>query len=280
MLRNLLFLNILVVFILLAGCSGTMSNEYSQAEKMVEFSTEFIFTSLDEVVEYAPFIVHGEIIKEEEFDTDTAKYTVSIFEIIKGIIEEREIEVYQTKGTYQLKDQALLFLDGWADELYPNPLYTSISPDTIFILDHEAVKGEESLISTKDTTQFLADVKEKAQQSVQVQAKVRATIEKAKDQQELLELSQHVIHLKVKDIIAENKYVKLVVFEVIQQYKGSLNSEIDRFVLPSSVQEGEEYLVFMNEKEPLVFNLATHQGSVISQSDETAWATMVNFLNR
>jgi hypothetical protein len=66
--------------------------------------------------------------------------------------------------------------------------------------------------------------------------------------------------------MVENPRAKAVIFEKIQEFKGELDEEVDRFILPAHVQVGEEYIVFM-----------TKLGSVVSKS-QVEWDTIYHQL--
>lgn len=267
------------LLLLLAGCNEHRETDLSYENVNIESSKEFEFTNIDEVVEMAEFIVIGEIVNEEEFSEGSSKYSIKVEEVIKGIVENTHIDVYELSNFFEVNERAILFLSGWTDPLYPAPLYTSLSMDTIFKISGEQLTGNQLLLASNNKEQFINQVKETSKNYAGSQKKVEKVISKPTDSSELIGLSQHVIHIKVAETVAENKYVKFVTFEKIKEYKGDLRSEIDRIALPSFVQEGKEYLVFMIEVSEGVFNLTTNEGSVISKKESSEWNAAIKILS-
>jgi hypothetical protein len=268
-----------VLLLLLAGCNEHKETDVSYKVPSMESSKKFRFTNIAEVVEMAEFIVIGEVINEEEILEGSSKYSIKVNEVIKGIVEDTHIDVYELSNFHKVNDKAILFLSGWADPLYPNPIYTLLSMDTIFKISGEQLTGNQLLLASNDKEQFINQVKEISKNYAGSQKKVEKVISKPTDSSELIGLSQHVIHIKVAETVAENKYVKFVTFEKLKEYKGDLRSEIDRIALPSFVQEGKEYLVFMNEVSEGVFNLTTNEGSVISKKESAEWNAAIKILS-
>lgn len=267
------------LLLLLVGCNEHRETDVSYENANMEFSKEFEFTNINEVVELAEFIVIGEIVNKEEFYEGSSKYSIKVDEVIKGIVADTHIDVYELSNFLEVNDKAILFLSGWADPLYPDPLYTLLSMDTIFKFDGEQLSGNQLLLASNDKDQFINQIKEISKKFDSNQKKVEKVILKPTDSSELIGLSQHVIHIKIDETVAENKYVKFVTFEKIKEYKGDLRSEINRIALPSFVQEGKEYLVFMNEVSEGVFNLTTNEGSVISKKESAEWNAAIKILS-
>jgi hypothetical protein len=276
--KTILILIVSALFLLVVGCNEHRETDLSYENANIDVTKEFEFTDINEVVEMAEFIVIGEIVNEEEILEGSSKYSIKVDEVIKGIVEDTHIDVYELSNSFEISEKAILFLNGWADPLYPDPLYTSLSMDTIFKISGEQLSGNQLLLASNNKEKFINQVKEMSKKYAGSQKKVEKVISKPTDTLELIELSQHVIHIKVAETVAENKYVKFVAFEKIDEYKGDLRTEIDKLALPSFVQEGKEYLVFMNEVSAGVFNLTTNQGSVISKKESAEWNAALKIL--
>jgi hypothetical protein len=194
---------LLAVVLLTAGCSQSTtemestsdfgSNEEIVIETTVE--TAVTFDSLSEVVEFTDFIVTGKVIAEELFDAsmNTTIYTVSIDQIIKGMIEEETIDVYEQKGTYPVGEHTIFFLGGWSSPLYPNPVFTSISKDMI-VTSNGGKKSQSVIQAYHDIDLLTSEVLKIARSYSGPQAEVTKTIKEAKDFNELVNLSDYILY--------------------------------------------------------------------------------------
>lgn len=273
----------LVGTVLLNGCSSS-SSQFSSTElkpttiSRSEGQLSVEMETLDSLIEYADNIVIGTVLSEEEFsDSSTYKYTFSVRKDIKGDIDGQEIDVYEDYGNLEVDKEYLLFLEYWESELYPNPVYTSIGhkEDSIILIEKDSLKGSDKILqekkSLKEMIQYIENnsgIKVKKNKGFKIKNKPDNDLD-------LVNSSDYVLSLIPIEISKENKYVKTVKVQITNQFKGTLTEDII-YNLPSKVEIGKEYLVFMKEDEGL--KLTTRHGSIVSKDDEARWNELLEIL--
>ena len=260
---------------LLTGCaeennqviqeSGNLSSE---SESSVRLET------LDDLIRVSDNIVIGTVTDEEQFsEGPTYKFTFTVNNELKGNVEAKSIDVYEFYGDLEKGKQYILFLSFWENELYPNPVYTSVNKGSLIEVDQNTLIGGEMFVGQKTKNEIIEYIKSSKEVSV-FSEKEDAVIEKANDLAELISLSDHILHIVPKELHHENMYVKTVKIEVLQKLKGSMNHEITVLNLPSNIILGDEYIVFL--KGDLSYSLATREGSVVSRDNEALWQEILN----
>jgi len=279
-LRTALCMKIAIVIILLTACNS------SEVEKL-DFSTShsaavehLSIETLEDWIEISDHVIVGEWIASRPYDT-YQEYDVQVQEEIKGNISKSIIQVYSSEPWKEENKDYLLFLSSNDSEYREQVVYTVIGvPNSI-----EAGQIKIGPLQDKNIDQLIKTIRESPNQNVFREK--HKVIQSAANINELIELSDYIVHLRPMAIAFENPSLKAVEFEILEQFKGDDRMKEKQIVrLPATVELGEEYLVFFRiyesereEANPGI-TLTTREGSVISMEDDQLWENIVQSLGK
>ena len=273
---------IITLFLLLAGCSAEPeAPNYDILTGMTQSTKIESIKTLDDVIQASDFIVLGTLTKIESFKTGEILYSIQIEQQLKGHsdIEGQVIDVASQVKLSNENEKYLLFLDYIDSERFQSPIYTSIIHSNPIITD----TFTEGAFKEKSVTKIIKLVSESAQIN-NYTSYPRVIIEEASSLEVLYTLSDYIVHIKPKSSINENSRVKLVLFDLIQKYKGDENIMDRQYViLPSEIELDQEYIVFFNSIEEEgsdvpTLKLSTRVGSIIAKNNEDQWNTVIEML--
>ncbi|UFJ39757.1 hypothetical protein LOK74_17100 [Brevibacillus humidisoli] len=274
---NTISLLLLVAAFVASGCTNSDSSIPVSKHPVREGETLIEYKDVNDLVQHADNIVIGTVTQADAFKGDaTYVYTIKVDNRLKGV-SEQSIDVYEQKGSLQIGSQYLLFLEYWENELYPRPVYTSVGDESIIEVAEGGLKGNEKYTAGKKLNNLLADIS----RSPGLKAAKEKTFhikEKPNNHKDLIESADHILVLTPTHVIDENKYVKTVEVQVVNSLKGSAK-ERTFFNLPSDVETGKEYLVFLKDEDGGGVTLATRKGSIIAK-DTNPWDEVMQELNK
>lgn len=263
--------------LLVSGCTvNPISSNIEHGSSDTETQHAFEIETLDQLIELSHNVLYGKIASIEDFDGTTKKINVLVTKEIKGKTDSDYIDVYEHEEFLEVGKEYLLFLEYWEDELYPKPVYNVIRTNA-FELENGKIK------ETKDSKKF---IKGRSKNELEKfitsspKSKIKSApekniIEEPNSLEELIKVSGHILHIIPTAILAENKYVKNVNVEVLNEYKGEINKNLP-LSLPSSIEVGKEYIIFLKANEEL--DLATREGSVVPKSNSHQWSEVLSKL--
>jgi len=275
----------------LSTINNLPNSSYRKQEKNIEVVT---FTSLlydlstiDNLVKYSDIIILGTVTETENISKSDTKYLVSVDRTIKGTCTD-DIDVYETKDTLQEGKQYLLFLECYYTPLYPREIYTSIDKESIFELSGNKIIG-----ATENANELFKDAQEldkaidliKSCEGIKHENNANAVRNKGLQDTDsdnlnnLIEGSDYIVHVLVNEVKIHNKYVSSVKTSVLKQYKGDLG-DTNGFLLPSSIEVGKEYLLFLTKYEDGGLDLSSRKGSVICKDDIESWNRVIGLVTR
>jgi len=256
------------------GCVEENNQVIQESEsEMISSLSEstLLLETLDDLIRVSDNIVIGTVTDEVPFGDSNYKFIFTVNNELKGNVKANSIDVYEYYGDLEKGKEYILFLESWEDELYPNPVYTSINKNSLIEVDQDTLIGGEQFVAQKTKDEMIEYIKSSKEVSV-FSEKEDAVIEKAKDLAELISLSDHILHIVPKLVGIENTYVKSVEVEVLQTFKGTIGNKV--LHLPANIILGDEYIVFL--KGDLSYSLTTREGSVVSKEDEALWQEILD----
>lgn len=256
------------------GCAEENNQVIQESEsEMISSQSEstLLLETLDDLIRVSDNIVIGTVTDEVPFGDSNYKFIFTVNNELKGNVKANSIDVYEYYGDLEKGKEYILFLESWEDELYPNPVYTSINKNSLIEVDQDTLIGGEQFVAQKTKDEMIEYIKSSKEVSV-FSEKEDAVIEKAKDLAELISLSDHILHIVPKLVGIENTYVKSVEVEVLQTFKGTIGNKV--LHLPANIILGDEYIVFL--KGDLSYSLTTREGSVVSKEDEALWQEILD----
>lgn len=278
------FLVVFSCMFIVTGCTQKQANQAmndNEAEHhlIAEHILDTEIKDLNDVVKLSDNIVIGKVLDEKKYnDSNTYKYTFLVENELKGKVESEEIDVYEAYGRLKKDKEYILFLAFWEDELYPKPVYTSVYKDFIVEINQNNLIGEEELVGQKTKDEFINAIKKSSYvKSVTINnVNNKIVIEKANDLEHLISLSDNIIQIVPKTLQEENIYVKAVEVEVLNTLKGTIKPGNLFLVLPADINLGNEYIVFLKDKENGVYGITTREGSVVSKDNKELWQKIMN----
>ena len=256
------------------GCVEENNQVIQESEsEMISSQSEssLLLETLDDLIRVSDNIVIGTVTDEVPFGDSNYKFIFTVNNELKGNVKANSIDVYEYYGDLEKGKEYILFLESWEDELYPNPVYTSINKNSLIEVDQDTLIGGEQFVAQKTKDEMIEYIKSSKEVSV-FSEKEDAVIVKAKDLAELISLSDHILHIVPKLVSIENTYVKSVEVEVLQTFKGTIGNKV--LHLPANIILGDEYIVFL--KGDLSYSLTTREGSVVSKEDEALWQEILD----
>ncbi|MGG2083048.1 hypothetical protein [Lysinibacillus pakistanensis] len=269
-------INIMVTIASLFFVTGCVTEKKQIVEEITNHESELIseITNIDDLIELSDNIVVGNILYEEQFsDMGTYKYSFSVKNELKGDLDNQTIDVYEAKGVLEKGKEYVMFLEYWENELYPNPVYTSLGDNSIIEIDKNTLNGEEKIINQRTKDEIINYIKE-SPEAKKFLLKNNNIIEEANSTNDLVELSDNILRIIPKKVIHENKYVKTVEIEILQKLKGTIKQENTILNLPAEIELEKDYIVFLKGNED--YRLTTKRGSIISKDNVLQWQDTLN----
>lgn len=241
----------------------------SYSESVVQFE------NVNDLVKYADNVIIGSIIEDNEFSKMTREYTFLVEDELKGSVNSTRIKVYETNDTLSLGNKYILFLESSESEYFPETSYTSVDKDAIIKIDGKELVCEKSELieDSKNIDDFIQKVKISPNLNYQREKPKNTNALSTKGDVDVFTQSDCVYQIIPKTITYENKYIKSVKVEFIKSYKGEFNEDSE-IILPSDIEIGDEYIVFLKEKGNTL-TITTKNESVL-RKDDTNWDDFIN----
>lgn len=294
-------LTIVGLFLFTIGCSSAQneldkvknipSNSSAQyINNYSNFDNDYIHNiiDLDTAIGKADNIIFGKVLIKEPYNsTGTYEIKIEVLENIKGKVDSNIIYLYEIiskVGPFYEEDfehgkEVVLFMEYFANNLFPHPVYTTIySPKTFIEIEKgNFIKGDHDFINEiRELEDLITYILLSPNYDEDTRMPVY-TYDSPRDNNELMDLSDYIVHLHITEVVEETKYVKVVRADVKNQLKGTLESN-RLFFLPFNITVDEEYIVFFRKYENDI-TLTTKDGSVISKTQVNDWEYLMNLFS-
>lgn len=259
---SLVFISVLTSYSYFAG--NIQEKKQNPAGIYSEHRTIKELKSIDDVIGVSTNIVIGNVVSIEDYSDYTDQYIVSIEQNIKGTTNSANIDVYETKGTLEVGSQYILFLESSESVLYPNTKYTSVYKESIIKVENNNLFGDSKIVDKSlDINQLVKNIEKSGKFSLKVnkQYNIKTKYETVDEQ---IEDSDNTAIITASNIVKANKYVSLVKLNPDEEFKGSITSE-DTILLPSNIQEGKKYIVFLKKGKGGILEPSSREGSIVSE---------------
>ncbi|XID90837.1 hypothetical protein ACF3MZ_20245 [Paenibacillaceae bacterium WGS1546] len=273
-----------IAFVLLMIVLVTLANNpmgKSQPEEITESNphqhigsalSAVKFETLDDYIGYADHIVYGKLISSSKFDESTSEYVFSVEKQIKGDTASKQINVYYPQGELESGGSYLLFLERFDGGLYPSPEYNILYFDGMFEVDNDGTAHPNRFLTEKlSLDALIAKIKSSpaiTKNRIKDDSELAMVVREVATADELAADSDLIAHIQPEYIHVKNKYFVIAAVKVLKTYKGDFNEGWE-VVLPSSIEIGKDYLVYLHKKSMAIVTAKT--GSVIPMSNEKAW---------
>lgn len=264
---------LLVLVCLLISYSCTVQHKYEENQGTAKVNSQNSYAeemkSIDDVVGASSNIIIGTVIEKEAFSDFTDKYLVSVDKNIKGAANADDIDVYETKETLKVGDKYILFLQYHESVLYPNPTYTSVNKECIIkVVDNKLIGNSRFVSESLDLDRLVQNIENSKNIAANLNKKFNI-INKYETLDEQIENSDYILIITPININKSNKYVSLVTAKAEAKLKGNVSDELE-LILPSDIQEGKKYIVFLKHNTDIL-ELAAREGSIISEDQTDKW---------
>jgi len=275
--------------------------KYSNPHHMVFGSYRWEPTFENIMTKFATNVVIGTVKSTPQGDGPVGMFDLEVSEDLIGDIGENLIKIYADANALQVEQQYLLVLSKAAFAEYPFDFYVVFHS---FILQIDDSEGLSRLINPVHQTFVRPFVEQKYNTLAEIRPRIRAmasrnrnkdnpdtVIEKAPNLQALVDLSDHVLHIEIRETSAT--CLGLVVtagVSIVNAYKGGDlpymadlvrgYRDVHALILPANVKVGEQYMVFLRGIEGGGGLLVTRHGSLISKEDERFDAVVAMFKDR
>ncbi|WP_134704915.1 hypothetical protein [Ammoniphilus sp. YIM 78166] len=249
---------------------GSANTQSTQGYEKVVAEQQNSLKTFDDILGLADNILIGTVVSQEDNEDGAFKSTFAVEGQLKGSAENL-IDVYEVPGHLEVGKKYILFLEYWEGEFYPNPVFTSVNKDAIIeIQNNNELKGAEKFIKAKNKDELVKYIKNSDSAKLLTKKQFNVVNKYASDDQ-LISSSTTILSIIPKEIIEENKHIKVAKIEITESFKGSLKS--DTLMLPPSIEVGKEYLVFLKEKNGTL-TISSREGSVISKNN-SQWGELI-----
>lgn len=238
----------------------------------LSYNTEI--NSLNDVIKNSTNIILGTVSERQEFSKFTDKYILSVENNIIGNTQASMIDVYEKKDSLKVGSKYILFLEYADTPLYPNPQYTSVYKECIIEVKGDNLIGNMFIDAKASTTEFISNI-QNSPESKNVSARNYEVKNKFENLSDLISYSDYILCIIPENSIQFNKYVKMVDFNLVKEYKGnSLKNE--KILLPADVEDGKQYIIFLRNNGNGSIELSSREGSVISEDQIEIWNEVNN----
>ena len=245
---------------------------YTSSSKLVSIDT------IDDLVKYSDLVIIGTVLESEEIADGQLKYVVSVDKFFKGNAGSENIDVYESKDTLVCNKQYIFFLAMSDYPVYPREVYTSIDKDKLY----EISNGKVNIYSFDSIREdSVENIIENIERSPYINQKTEHSNKKVIEYdstENLIASSDHVVKVSINMVEKINKYVSLINVNVIEQYKGDLGKR-NEFYVPTGLEAGNEYLLFLQESENGIVELTSRKGSIIGKDKSKHRNESINILS-
>lgn len=249
----------------------------NEVEIVTSNSQMYQMDEISDFVKYSDNVILGTVLDSEEIDTLSAKNTVRIDENLKGAIDGKDIDVYETINTLEKGKQYLLFLGHHDSALYPREVYTSIDKEMIIEVVKKEIVSQVHIDYGLDYKSVIKSI-EKSPGLKDIKIKNDKVENKYYDYVSQVGESDYVVSIVVNDMTKFNRFASEVKIDIINQYKGDLE-KCDSIILTSDLEIGKEYLVFLKRLDDGSLTLSSRKGSIISSNSIQEWENAIEVFN-
>lgn len=260
--------------IIVSACSSNPNTNFNVTLPISSSEKSVLFEDIDSLIKYSEKIVVGTVVSEERFNQGgTYKYVVNVKDQLKSDNQSPLIDVYAHQGKLELDKDYLLFLEYQDNELYPNTIHSIL--EKIQIKGNELF-GDSKFIGNNETRTLINYIKKSP--DIFAQKREKTNIKDTESSlNELLTNSNVVMRIIPRNIINENKYIKAVEVSIVEEVKGKA-TEQNVYLLPSNIEIGKEYIVFLKDREGSL-RLTTKKGSIVSKEETETWNKIISQIN-
>ena len=210
--------------------------------------------------------------------TGQSVFTFSVLSLLAGEKHSDTIQVINPTPLYEYGENYLLFLSCLSSTIYPFDIYVPFDPYTFRITEGEYIDCLQSVEDSESGTPrtfvqpfktpehnrlcFLKEHIKKHSGSV----RKSTTVSENKDLLYLLEESELILEIVPTTIEPINPFLLDVWYEITACFQGECPLD-NWLMLPNSIEQGCQYLVFLTEKEPGFYTLTT-RGSFFQQGSQ------------
>ena len=255
------------------------NENHEHGNELVSYKeSEITINNLDDLNHYSDTIIIGTVLDEVTFSANgTYKYSVSVDNALKGPAASDTIDVYVFGNILEVEKQYALFLGYWESELYPKPVYNLKDDSLIIEVQQNNLIGAEKIVEGKTTDELIRYIigtnNDRKKAKVLSDSPEFEIIDKLNNLEDLVSLSENILHIIPNEIIHENLYVRSFNATIVDVLKGSITDEQIFINLPSTVETGNEYIIFLKKGPEKL--LVTREGSVVSKEDEKTWQAIL-----
>lgn len=239
---------------------------------------------------YSRNVVVCKIISEEKYSRNKSMYKVEINENLVGEVEGATIYVHADKGSLMIGKSYLLSLREHDSALQNNIFYVALNQFIIQIDENNNLLLLENSEAQKFIKPFKADkfnnldnakayINKIKKDNMYINNPKKKVIDRAKDTEELIKLSSHIIEISVLDyqISGEVNNVAIVDFDCCKKYKGGNFKNMHSLLLPANIEKDKKYLLFLVGDNAEVA-LAARKGSVL-EVGSNEYNNAIKYLN-
>lgn len=224
---------------------------------------------------YSSNVVVCKVISGEKYSKNKNMYKVEINENLVGEVEGSTIFIHADKDSLIMGKSYLLSLREHDSALQNNVFYVALNQFIIQIDENSNLL----LLENSETQEFIkpfktdkfnnldnakAYINEIKKDNMYINNTKKKVIDQAKDVEELIKLSNHIIEISVIDyqISGEVNNIAIVDYDCYKKYKGGNFKNIHSLLLPTNIEKDKKYLLFLVGDNDEV-TLATRKGSVL-----------------
>lgn len=224
--------------------------------------------SFNDIMEKSSYVLVGKISGTSKLNEARTVFNVDVEENVLGETNELVL-VYADEELLEVGEKYLFFLEPFNSSLYDKDFFTQ-HPEFIIKIDEKGTiqrlvnafesKYEKPFI--KDQFNNLSNIKSFIKDNYSSKNRVMAKVMDDASKTTLIEQSDYIIEINVKSIDSVNG-LSVIEYDTVKEHKGFLKNN-PSIILPSNqVENGKDYLIFLNDKGNGTVTLSSRNGSII-----------------
>ncbi|QNO15478.1 hypothetical protein HYG86_12225 [Alkalicella caledoniensis] len=248
-----------------------ISSELALVETHVNTSvegTKLYEPTMENALKHSEYILSGKISGIKDEIKESILYSFTIEETIMGEIAEREIIIFGYGSEFEVGSEYILFLNVHSYTERPYDIYV-YDDHFFFKIDNGEIQR---LIDVFPFEEYISPFENEKYNNIDNFIKLlkdntlskKGTSERAKEKIDdygtLYNKSHIVMEIKLSGLYKIDKYISEPIFTISETYKGDATDIL--FFLPTNLEIGENYLIFLEQTEDSFYSITTRQNSI------------------
>jgi len=230
------------------------------------------------VNKFSANVIVGHVNESSYYSDRKSMYSIQVIEDLVGNTESVTINILTNKNILETGEEYILFLNSIDSPVYSEKFYVLLSEFVLKIDNNNQLLRLEDSVNMQYIPPFVDESKNNLtfaksyinkikHENIYLKNPKKVVVDEANSLNDLINISDHILEITVVSAENANETLLAVKYNVNEIYKGGNLTNINYLIMPTGIEEGKKYLIFLSNREESV-TLATRKGSIIEEGTD------------